>query len=123
MDPSHAPTQRHHHPNHHQPSTAEIDAVLKLRKRLQKEYEAAFSVNDVIIRSAALALRDVPEVRSVPSCCRCFYGWVWLIDASSLLLSLSLSLLLCGLVGWLTKGCLSPSVCTCVRACSPCCSS
>jgi hypothetical protein len=37
--------------------------VLKLRKRLQKEYEAAFSVNDVIIRSAALALRDVPEVR------------------------------------------------------------
>lgn len=42
---------------------AEIDAVLKLRKRLQKEYEAAFSVNDAIIRSAALALRDVPEVR------------------------------------------------------------
>lgn len=37
--------------------------MLRLRKRLQREYEAAFSVNDVIIRSAALALRDVPEVR------------------------------------------------------------
>ena len=53
------PTNDPHHQN--QPNT-EIDAVLKLRKRLQKEYEAAFSVNDVIIRSAALALRDVPEV-------------------------------------------------------------
>ena len=52
MTPPPTPTQH----------TTEIDAVLKLRKRLQKEYEAAFSVNDVIIRSAALALRDVPEV-------------------------------------------------------------
>lgn len=42
----------------------EIDAVLTFRKRLQKEYEVSVSVNDVIIRSAALALRDVPEANA-----------------------------------------------------------
>jgi pyruvate dehydrogenase E2 component (dihydrolipoamide acetyltransferase) len=38
--------------------------VLAFRKRVQKEYEVNISVNDVIIRSAALALRDVPEANA-----------------------------------------------------------
>lgn len=42
----------------------ELDAALKLRSILKKEYEVAFSVNDLIIRSAALALRDVPEANA-----------------------------------------------------------
>jgi pyruvate dehydrogenase E2 component (dihydrolipoamide acetyltransferase) len=44
---------------------SELDAVLALRKRLKKEYEVNVSVNDLIIRSAALALRDVPEANAI----------------------------------------------------------
>lgn len=39
----------------------ELDNVLKLRKKLASEYDIKVSVNDVIIRCASLALRDVPE--------------------------------------------------------------
>jgi len=38
--------------------------VLNLRKKLKKEYEVGVSVNDVCIRAAALALRDVPEANA-----------------------------------------------------------
>ena len=40
----------------------ELDNVMKLRKKLANEHDVKVSVNDIIIRSAALALRDVPEV-------------------------------------------------------------
>uniref|UniRef100_A0A6U2Z6N1 Peripheral subunit-binding (PSBD) domain-containing protein n=1 Tax=Entomoneis paludosa TaxID=265537 RepID=A0A6U2Z6N1_9STRA len=40
----------------------ELDAVLALRKTLASEHEVKVSVNDFVIRCAALALRDVPEV-------------------------------------------------------------
>lgn len=42
----------------------ELDNVLKLRKLLQKNHDMKVSVNDLIIRSSALALRDVPEVNA-----------------------------------------------------------
>jgi len=51
-------------PHAYETVDCEIDAVLAFRKRLQKEYEVNVSVNDVIIRSAALALRDVPEANA-----------------------------------------------------------
>jgi pyruvate dehydrogenase E2 component (dihydrolipoamide acetyltransferase) len=40
----------------------ELDNVLKLRKELVAKHDIKVSVNDVIIRCCALALRDVPEV-------------------------------------------------------------
>lgn len=42
----------------------DIDQVLALRKQLINEVEATVSVNDMIIRAAALALRDVPEANA-----------------------------------------------------------
>ena len=42
----------------------ELDGVLKLRKTLAKNHNVKVSVNDLIIRSSALALRDVPEVNA-----------------------------------------------------------
>lgn len=41
-----------------------IDALLEFRKVLKKEFDINISVNDLIIKSAALALRDVPEANS-----------------------------------------------------------
>jgi len=41
-----------------------LDAVLSMRKHLAKTLDVKVSVNDFIIRSSALALRDVPEVNS-----------------------------------------------------------
>ena len=40
----------------------ELDNVLKMRKDLAAKHDVKVSVNDVIIRCCALALRDVPEV-------------------------------------------------------------
>jgi len=40
----------------------ELDNVLKLRKQLLNDHDVKVSVNDIIIRCSALALRDVPEV-------------------------------------------------------------
>ena len=40
----------------------ELDSALALRKTLATNHDVKVSVNDLIIRSAALALRDVPEV-------------------------------------------------------------
>jgi pyruvate dehydrogenase E2 component (dihydrolipoamide acetyltransferase) len=42
----------------------ELDGVMKLRKNLAKNHDIKISVNDLIIRSSALALRDVPEVNA-----------------------------------------------------------
>lgn len=41
----------------------ELDNIMKLRKQL-KEMDVKVSVNDLIIRGSALALRDVPEVNA-----------------------------------------------------------
>jgi pyruvate dehydrogenase E2 component (dihydrolipoamide acetyltransferase) len=42
----------------------ELDGVMKLHKNLAKHHDIKISVNDLIIRSSALALRDVPEVNA-----------------------------------------------------------
>lgn len=42
----------------------EIDNLLKLRKTLKKDLDLNVSVNDLVIKSAALALRDVPEANA-----------------------------------------------------------
>lgn len=39
----------------------EIDELLALRKELKNNFGVNVSVNDVVIKAAALALRDVPE--------------------------------------------------------------
>jgi pyruvate dehydrogenase E2 component (dihydrolipoamide acetyltransferase) len=45
-------------------ATVEIDAVLKMRKQLAKDFNVNVSVNDAVIKAAALALRDVPEANA-----------------------------------------------------------
>lgn len=40
----------------------ELDSVMKLRKKLFAEHDVKVSVNDIVVRCSALALRDVPEV-------------------------------------------------------------
>ncbi len=42
----------------------EIDELMALRKAFKKDFEVNVSVNDLVIKSAALALRDVPEVNA-----------------------------------------------------------
>lgn len=42
----------------------EVDRLMAFRKTLLKEHDVKVSVNDIIIRSAALALRDVPEANA-----------------------------------------------------------
>ena len=42
----------------------DLDAALALRKQLATNHDVKVSVNDLVIRSAALALRDVPEVNA-----------------------------------------------------------
>lgn len=39
----------------------ELDNVLKLRKQLLKDHDIKVSVNDIVVRCSAMALRDVPE--------------------------------------------------------------
>lgn len=43
----------------------EVDGLMAFRKTLKKEHDIKVSVNDIIIRSAALALRDVPEANAM----------------------------------------------------------
>lgn len=43
----------------------EVDGLMAFRKTMQKEHDIKVSVNDIIIRSAALALRDVPEANAM----------------------------------------------------------
>lgn len=42
----------------------EIDGLLAFRKQMKKDMDVNVSVNDMVIKSAALALRDVPEVNA-----------------------------------------------------------
>jgi pyruvate dehydrogenase E2 component (dihydrolipoamide acetyltransferase) len=42
----------------------ELDNILKLRKTLAAKHDVKISVNDLIIRASALALRDVPEANA-----------------------------------------------------------
>ncbi len=42
----------------------EIDELMSLRKMFKKDFDVTVSVNDLVIKSAALALRDVPEVNA-----------------------------------------------------------
>lgn len=42
----------------------ELDNIISLRKNLANNHRVKVSVNDLIIRSSALALRDVPEVNA-----------------------------------------------------------
>lgn len=42
----------------------EIDSLMALRKTFKKDLNLNISVNDLVIKSAALALRDVPEANS-----------------------------------------------------------
>jgi len=42
----------------------ELDTLLAFRKTLAQDHDVKVSVNDLIIRSAALALRDVPEMNA-----------------------------------------------------------
>ena len=42
----------------------EIDAMLAFRAKLKKDFGINVSVNDLVIKAAALALRDVPEANS-----------------------------------------------------------
>ena len=42
----------------------EIDQLMALRKSIKKDFDITVSVNDLVIKSAALALRDVPEVNA-----------------------------------------------------------
>jgi pyruvate dehydrogenase E2 component (dihydrolipoamide acetyltransferase) len=41
-----------------------IDALLNLRKTLKRDMDVNVSVNDLVIKGAALALRDVPEANA-----------------------------------------------------------
>jgi pyruvate dehydrogenase E2 component (dihydrolipoamide acetyltransferase) len=41
-----------------------IDALMDFRKALKKDFDVNVSVNDIIVKAAALALRDVPEANS-----------------------------------------------------------
>lgn len=42
----------------------EIDALLALRKKVKAELDVNVSVNDMVIKAAALALRDLPEANA-----------------------------------------------------------
>lgn len=48
-------------PHHYTSIECEIDELLALRKELKNDFGVNVSVNDVVIKAAALALRDVPE--------------------------------------------------------------
>jgi pyruvate dehydrogenase E2 component (dihydrolipoamide acetyltransferase) len=41
-----------------------VDSVMAMRKKLKKDYDLNVSVNDFVIKAAALALRDVPEANA-----------------------------------------------------------
>lgn len=51
-------------PHSYSEMSIEIDAVLKMRKQLAKDFSVNVSVNDAVIKAAALALRDVPEANA-----------------------------------------------------------
>ncbi|OQS07602.1 dihydrolipoyllysine-residue acetyltransferase component of pyruvate dehydrogenase complex [Thraustotheca clavata] len=48
-------------PHNYASIDCEIDAIMKLRKRLKNDHGVAVSINDFLLKSVACALRDVPE--------------------------------------------------------------
>ena len=48
-------------PHYYTTMECELDAMLTLRKELKSDFGVNVSVNDMVIKAAALALRDVPE--------------------------------------------------------------
>ena len=48
-------------PHHYTTMECNIDELLAMRRALKKDYDVNVSVNDVVIKAAAMALRDVPE--------------------------------------------------------------
>ena len=42
----------------------ELDAIMKLRKKLANDHEMKISVNDFVLKCSAMALRDVPRVNA-----------------------------------------------------------
>jgi pyruvate dehydrogenase E2 component (dihydrolipoamide acetyltransferase) len=42
----------------------EIDSLMSLRKKLKKDFDTNVSVNDLVIKAAACALRDLPRINS-----------------------------------------------------------
>lgn len=57
----------------------EIDELMALRKSLKKDLDVNISVNDLVIKSAALALRDVPEVNAKWNKVSSIDGVVWVV--------------------------------------------
>ncbi|CAM9122132.1 unnamed protein product [Discosporangium mesarthrocarpum] len=51
-------------PHHYASIACEVDNLMAFRKRLVQDHGVKVSVNDIVIRSAALALRDVPEANA-----------------------------------------------------------
>jgi pyruvate dehydrogenase E2 component (dihydrolipoamide acetyltransferase) len=51
-------------PHMYASAECELDAVLAFRKKLAADHGVKVSVNDFVIRCAALALRDVPELNA-----------------------------------------------------------
>ena len=51
-------------PHFYASAEIELDSIMSLRKKLKEDMDVKVSVNDLIIRASALALRDVPEVNA-----------------------------------------------------------
>jgi pyruvate dehydrogenase E2 component (dihydrolipoamide acetyltransferase) len=51
-------------PHYYTSIECEIDELLALRKTLKKDFAVNVSVNDLVIKAAALALRDVPQANA-----------------------------------------------------------
>jgi pyruvate dehydrogenase complex dihydrolipoamide acetyltransferase long form len=51
-------------PHYYTSMEVELDQVLALRKQLAKNHDVKVSVNDLVIRCSAMALRDVPQVNA-----------------------------------------------------------
>tara|TARA_B110000503_G_C7043600_1_gene369273 strand:- start:644 stop:847 length:204 start_codon:yes stop_codon:yes gene_type:complete len=51
-------------PHYYLTKSVKMDDVLKLRVSLNKDSKVKISVNDLLIKAASLACRDVPECNS-----------------------------------------------------------
>lgn len=51
-------------PHYYTSIECEIDELLDLRKTLKRDFEVNVSVNDLVVKAAALALRDVPQANA-----------------------------------------------------------
>lgn len=51
-------------PHFYTTKEVELDAIMKLRKKLANDHEIKISVNDFVLKCSAMALRDVPRVNA-----------------------------------------------------------